>query len=213
VAILAAPVGAFLHGSSLAVMQALAAFSTSDRRSGRHRALGGAVAIGTLGIVSVAMAWGVALGIALLVAAASHLPSVEEYSDHSPPPTMLHSARAIMPIAADDAAPAPAPPPAGLAGLPLAALLLAAVRPWRWQRRYTDAAGLPRLPVSRARCGRLGRAGRGLHDAVRGPVGRRWDPSRPLGPAASRRSWSSSRSSWCWWAGPGFREGCGETPG
>lgn len=118
----AVPIGAFLHGSSTAAMVALAVLSlllvavrllTAERCESRAR-------VAQASAASVALAWALALALlaCLLVVSAEHAPEAEGYA-----------------TAFD------APPPSSVwwAVLPLAALLLAAARPWRRQRRFTDA--------------------------------------------------------------------------
>jgi len=145
VAFLAAPIGAFLQGASSTVLAGLGVLSlamitcriaTAERCEPRARVVRASV-------ISVALAWVAALVIALLVSAASHLPSAQAYSAAAPPP----QSATILTVAAP-VAPQPTGPLAGavpLAGLPIAAVLLAAVRPWRRQRRYTDAGWLATL--------------------------------------------------------------------
>lgn len=145
VAILAAPIGAFLQGAPSTVLAALAVLSlvliacriaTAERCEPRARLM-------RASLVSVALAWAVALAIVLLVGAASHLPAAQEYSTAAPP----GQTGTIVPVAAAAAAQADGPPAGdvSLAGLPIAALLLAAARPWRRQRRYTDAGWVATL--------------------------------------------------------------------
>ena len=147
VAILAAPIGAFLQGASATVLAGLGAASvvliasriaTAERWEPRARVV-------RASIMSVTLAWAVALVVALLVAAASDLPSAQEYSRararRGAPLAAARIADGVVPVVAAAWAETDAPRAAGssLAGLPLAALLLAALRPWRRQRRYTDA--------------------------------------------------------------------------
>lgn len=146
VALAVVPVGAFLHGAVAAPMAGLAVFSvalvacrtlTAARCEARPR-------VAQAAAVSLGLAWAVALGIVLLAAVASHLPSAEEFTQaDSLGPSVLRVA-ASDPIATPGAeAPvARAPWPAAL---PLAALLLGAARPWRRQRRYTDAGWIGAL--------------------------------------------------------------------
>ena len=141
VAMAVVPVGAFLHGSSTAPMTGLATLSlalvgcrtmTAGRYEPRAR-------VARASAVAVGLAWAVALAVVLVAAAASHLPSLGEYTQaHRRAPSVMRAA-AIEPLdpQADSGAPAAlAPWPVAL---PLAALLLTAVRPWRRQRRYSDA--------------------------------------------------------------------------
>lgn len=152
-AIVAAPIGAFLHGDGAAVLVAMGGFSlllvvwrtaTADRcESARRVARGSAV--------SAALAWLLAATLALAVAALSHLPSFEEYGrlTNSRPEVVARasdSGRAFLDglvaaAAAAEGAPAESRArAAGLGSLPLAALLVAAARPWRRWRRYSDGA-------------------------------------------------------------------------
>jgi hypothetical protein len=118
--IAAVPIGAFLHGSSTAAMAALALLSllliagrilTAERCEPRAR-------VAQASAVSVGLAWAVALLTSGLVGIAARASSGEG------------------PAAAFDAPPEASAWPAVL---PLAALLLAAARPWRRRRRFSDA--------------------------------------------------------------------------
>jgi hypothetical protein len=155
VAILAVPIGAFLHGSPAAVVGGLAAVSvlaaavrvlTADRCESRAR-------VAQASTASVGLAWALALTGFLIIAAASNLPSPAEYS--SAPP--FHAAQeneeraTMMNVAVEEENTAPTaaanlPPPAPwFAALPFTALLLALLRPWRRRRRFTDAIWLAAL--------------------------------------------------------------------
>jgi hypothetical protein len=149
VAIVAVPVGAFLHGAEATPLVGLAVLSvvlvacrvlTSERSESRAR-------VAQASAVSVALAWSVALGVVVLIAALSDLPSAEEYSAlrlraAAQALAMIASPSAAPPLAGDGPSSPTAGPPTGASGLavlPLVALLLAAVRPWRRERRFTDA--------------------------------------------------------------------------
>lgn len=84
-------------------------------------------------VASTALAWGVAAALLLLVAQASTLPSPDDFS--ALPPSF---ARAVAQVTVT--------PDGSRAALPAGALivpgLLAAVRPWRRQRRYVDITWL-----------------------------------------------------------------------
>jgi len=150
-AILLVPIGAFLQGSTavptagmavLSLLLVAARVATAERWEGRVR-------VARASAVAVGLAWTAVLAVSLLVAAASHLPSPEEYSSARPAPSARRF-NAVLPVraaeaAGADAAATPAPRPAGAAALPLAALLLAAARPWRSQRRYSDIAWIAAL--------------------------------------------------------------------
>jgi hypothetical protein len=140
VAILAAPVGAFLHGAAATPALVLAALSlllvvcriaTAERCEPRARVVRSSVA-------AVAVAWIVPLAIMLAVFAASHLPSPEEYAAAHPAPAVLR----VSSVDTSAMRAAGAPPDddrSSIAALPVAALLLALLRPWRRERRYNDA--------------------------------------------------------------------------
>jgi hypothetical protein len=155
-AILAAPIGAFLQGAWATVLAGLGVLSvalilsriaTAERCEPRARLVRASVA-------SIALAWGVALAIVLLTAAASHLPSPQEYSDvQRSALSVQRSAFAVSPFRAAAASGSELGSERSTLnaerrspnGLPIAALLLAAVRPWRRQRRYTDAGWVAAL--------------------------------------------------------------------
>ena len=167
VAILAAPIGAFLQGASSTVLAGLGVFSlllivcriaTAERCEPRARMVRASV-------MSVALAWAVALVVVLLVSAASHLPSAQEYSAASGPRSAFRVVRSAFSPSSQgiDAGRGgeretlnaqrgtggtpitPRAETASLSGLPLTALLLATARPWRRQRRYTDAGWVAML--------------------------------------------------------------------
>lgn len=75
--------------------------------------------------------WTALLAVVAAIGHFSHLPEVEDFSALSG--SMLVAAAV------------PAVPGGGLAALPLVPLLLAALRPWRGQRRYSDGAWLAAL--------------------------------------------------------------------
>ena len=146
VALAVVPVGAFLHGAAAAPMAGLAVLSlalvacrslTAARCEARGRVAHAAA-------VSLGLAWAVALGIALLAAVASHLPSAEEFTQADTLAPSLLRVAASDPTAPPGAE-APVARAAWPAALPLAALLLAAARPWRRQRRYTDLGWIAAL--------------------------------------------------------------------
>ena len=156
ITILAAPIGAFLQGASSTVLAGLAVLSvvlvvariaTAERCEPRSRLVRASVA-------SIALTWAVALAIALSVAAASHLPSPQEYSHVQRSAfSVQRSAFAVFPpLIAASSGSAPGAERstlnaerAPLTGLPIVALLLAAVRHWRRQRRYSDAGWIATL--------------------------------------------------------------------
>jgi hypothetical protein len=192
-AVLVAPVGAFLHGSGSTIVAGLAVFSavlvvwrtlTAERCEPRQR-------VARAAAVSVALVWLFAAAVAVAVAALSQLPSIEEYSSGGavplgaraarPPPSSGAAFRLLATADAQAAAAQTSQSGAALAGLPLVALLLAAARPWRWARRYSDGAwvlallclGLP-LWVEWGEPG-----GVFMTPVVALLAGACWDPSRP----------------------------------
>jgi hypothetical protein len=143
VAIAAVPVGAVTYAAPSAIVTGLAALSlllvvgrvlVAERSESQPR-------VAQASAVAVALAWTVALALVVLIDAFSHLPSAEEYSAVVPPARLSATrAASVGVVPAVLAADLEDPRAAGssLAALPVAALLLAAVRPWRPQRRFTD---------------------------------------------------------------------------
>jgi hypothetical protein len=140
-----APVGAVEHAA--VVLSGLAVFSivliacramTAERCEVRRR-------VARASAVAVGMAWLVALVLVLLIAAASDLPSAGEYTRRAPDSVGVMRIAAVESPAALPPYDGPSARAAWLASAPIAALLLAAVRPWRRQRRYTDAGWLAAL--------------------------------------------------------------------
>lgn len=108
------------------------------------------VRVAQAAVMSVGLAWAVAVVLAYAVARLSSLPSPAEYgrADRSLQPLR------VLPAATAIAARADAEP----VRIPIAPLVLTAVRPWRRQRRYSDAAWLLALfclavPLWRAAAG------------------------------------------------------------
>jgi len=160
-AMVVVPIGAFLHGSESAPMIGLAVFSvfliiwravTAEPWERRAR-------IVQASVVSVGLAWAVALAATLLVTALAHLPSAGEYTraePSEPAAVAWHSDSYPLSVvrcplfisepttdngqrATGNGTRATGNGQPAASSWPLAALLLAAVRPWRRHRRYSDA--------------------------------------------------------------------------
>lgn len=87
------------------------------------------------GVVSVGLAWAVAALLALALTRLSSLPSPGEYGRAGQPLPPFPAVRAAAAASAAHDGTVPSE-------LPIVLLLLAALRPWRRQRRYTDATWL-----------------------------------------------------------------------
>ncbi len=121
--IVAAGLGMAAFSALLAVVRTL----TAERWERRAR-------VAQASAVSIGLAWAVAAGVLIAVARSSTLPSPDDYGDAT-------RAAALRVARREGTAASRAQGPQ-LADVPIAPLLLAATRPWRRARRYTDAGWL-----------------------------------------------------------------------